>query len=90
MDVDDLEVMAWLAQHEEHSEIYRERTYSIERQGPRGRHTICLTIRDAGPHSDPNLRYQCSAVSVNGKQWHSKPVESLNAALSGVNWKALD
>jgi hypothetical protein len=94
MDADDLEVLKWLTDDKENLEIYRERTYSVERRrGPMGTptHTVQVTIRRAGPDGDPKLRYACKAQSLSTfKEASGNPGSTLYEALRNVHWQDLD
>jgi len=88
MDADDTEVLKWLSGQKGNFEVYRERTYAIERHGAAG--TVALTIRDAGATAAPGHRYMCSAVGSNGKKALGNPGDTLSEALHNVHWRDLD
>jgi hypothetical protein len=90
MDAEDEEVLKWLAGRKEHFEVYRQRTYIIERNGPNGKHEVTLEILDAGPNGDPNLRYMCAGISSNGKTTQGNAAGSLKEALALLHWRELD
>jgi len=72
-------------------EVYEEHTFRCYRHDKNGNlQRVTLTVLDAGPTSDSDLRYHVLAATAEGHVASGSPDATLDAALAIVHWGDLD
>lgn len=72
-------------------EVYHKDSFEcIRNLGTGEMQTVEVTILDAGPDGDPQLRYRCVATTQDGKMATGNPADSIDMAVMIVHWQELD
>jgi hypothetical protein len=72
-------------------EVFEEHTFRCYRRDKDGNlQKVTLTVLDAGPNGDSDLRYQVLATTAEGYVASGNPDATLDAALAIVHWENLD
>lgn len=72
-------------------EVYHKTTFECYRKDKNGNtREVEVSILDAGPDENPQLRYHCVARSEDGKMATGNPDSSIDMVLLHVHWNNLD
>ncbi len=85
------EVISELKKRANFFEVYHKTNFECIRTDKNGRtQTVEVSIFDAGPDVNPQLRYHCVAKTEDGKMATGNPESSIDMLLLHVHWNNLD
>ena len=85
------EVIAELKKHANFFEVYQKTTFECIRTDKNGNtQTVEVSILDAGPDVNPQIRYHCVAKAEEDKMATGNPDSSIDMVLLHVHWNNLD
>ena len=85
------EIIAGLKKYGRFYEVYQKTTFECIREDKSGNtQEVEVSILDAGPDEDTNMRFGCRATTKDGKMATGNPHSTIDMALLNVHWYDLD